>query len=278
MHRLADCRSLLFMPAHNMRAIAKARGLPCDAVILDLEDAVPAEAKAAARAGLGDALREGFGARIAMVRINAADSGVADSDLTALADAPAAVLIVLPKVETPDMVADIHARTGRPVVAMIETPAGVARAQAIAAAPGCAALFAGTNDLVAAMGLDPRPTRIGLELALQSIVLAAALAGIPAFDGVCNALDDDGLLAAECTQGRAFGFRGKTLIHPAQIATANRIFLGSDATLAADAALVAEAGEDIGAVRRGGAMVEAMHVTAARARLDRARRLGLLPC
>ena len=274
MYGLSDCRSLLFMPAHRERAVAKARGLPCDAIVLDLEDAVSPADKAHARDAAVAELGRGLNGRLALVRANGADSGWQADDLAALANAPFDHL-VLPKVEHSDEVAAAADAVGRPVVAMIESPRGLLDAPRIAAAPGCAGLFAGTNDLAHALKLPAGGSRAGLVLALQTIILAAVLADVPAFDGVFNRLDDPAGLAAECEEGAAFGFRGKTLIHPGQIETANRVFLGDAAALAADLRLLAEAAAE-GAVRHDGAMVEAMHVAAARARIARARALGVV--
>lgn len=258
-----NCRTLLFLPASNPRAIAKARTLACDMVILDLEDAVPDAEKAAARDAAVAAFAEGFGHRMAGVRINGVTTPWHNDDLKAAA-ASAADLIVIPKVESPAMLPSAP----RPVIAMIESPAGIVNAPAIAAADGVAALLAGTNDLKAELGIPFAMDRSGLILALQSIVLAARMAGIAAFDGVYNALDDADGLAAECAEGRAMGFDGKSLIHPGQIATANRIFGPSDAEIADARALIAAA--TAGAARFRGRMVEAMHVTAARQLIARA--------
>lgn len=258
-----DIRTLLFLPASNPRAVAKALTLACDMVILDLEDAVPDADKADARSAAVAALAEGFGNRLTAVRINGFMTPWHDDDLTAV-NASRADFIVIPKVESAAMVAAM----GKPVVTMIESPSGIANARDIAAAQGVAALLAGTNDLKAELGIPFAADRAGLMLALQSIVLAARLAGIAAFDGVFNALDDDDRLARECSEGRALGFDGKSLIHPGQIATANRLFGPSEAEIDDARALIAAA--TAGAERFRGRMVEAMHVAAARRLLARA--------
>lgn len=252
-------RSALYLPASNPRAIAKARGLACDLAILDLEDAVAADAKPAARAaavaaGAGEWMPDLIG-----VRINALDSDEIEADLAALAGAARLDLVVVPKVETSDALAVVADRLGRPMLAMIETPAGLYAARAIAAAPGVAGLIAGTNDIAAALRV---PTRTGLALALQTIVLAARGAGVAAFDGVYNRLDDGDGFAAECAEGRAFGFDGKALIHPAQIAAANRVFGPTPEEIEEAHALIAAATG--GAERFRGRMIEAMHVAEAR--------------
>ncbi len=252
-------RSALFLPASNPRAIAKARGLPCDLVILDLEDAVKGADKPAAREAAVAAVAEGFGDRLAAIRINGVGTGEHAADLTAAA-ASRADLVVVPKVETIEQAADC-ASAGKPILAMIETPAGLLAATAIAAVPGVAGLIAGTNDLAAALRLPDGADRAGLALALQTIVLAARAAGGIALDGVWNRLDDEEGLLRQCRDGRAFGFDGKTLIHPNQIDAANRAFGPGEAELEDARALVAAASG--GAERFRGRMIEAMHVASA---------------
>jgi citrate lyase subunit beta/citryl-CoA lyase len=261
---LPPIRSALFLPAANPRAIEKARTLPCDMVILDLEDAVKPADKDRARAAAIEAVSVGFGGRVTAIRINATGSEWHAADLAAMHDA-AIDLIVLPKVETPDQ-ATACALPGKGVLAMIETPAGVLAAPIIAAAPGVRGLLAGTNDLAASLRLPDGADRRGLTLALQSILLAARAAGILALDGVWNRLDDEEGLARQCTAGRAFGFDGKSLIHPSQIDTANRAFGATDAELEDARALVAAATG--GAERFRGRMIESMHVEAARRLID----------
>lgn len=251
-------RTLLYLPASNPRAVAKARTLASDAIILDLEDAVAPESKDAARAAALEALAQGFDAE-AGLRLNGIDSDWREADLAAAADS-AAAFVVLPKVEDAATVTAVSARTRRPVLAMIETPAGVLAAPAIAAA--CAGLIAGTNDLAAALRLPDDDERRGLAHALGAIVLAARAAGVPAWDGVFNRLDDPAALEAECAAGRRLGFDGKTLIHPNQIAVANAAYGPSAAELDDARALIAAATG--GAERFRGRMIEGMHVAAAR--------------
>lgn len=259
-------RSALFLPASNMRAIAKARTLPADMLILDLEDAVPAADKASARDAAIAAVAEGFGGRVMAIRCNAADSDWHAADVAAIAGS-AADLLVVPKVEQVDMIAWTAQQAGKPIFAMIETPAGLLAAAHIAAVPGVEGLIAGTNDIAHALRLPAGGGRAGLVLALQTIVLAARAAGIIALDGVWNRLDDAEGLAAECAEGRRYGFDGKTLIHPSQIDTANAGFGPSDAEIEDARALVEAA--VAGAVRFRGRMVEAMHVATARQILER---------
>jgi (3S)-malyl-CoA thioesterase len=253
-------RSPLYMPASNPRAIAKARTLACDLVILDLEDAVRDEAKQEARSAAVAAAAEGLGKPVA-IRVNGSGTVWHNEDVAAVGTR-GVDLVVLPKVEDASAAAAVAQACGKPLLAMIETPAGVHAAAAVASAPGVAGLIAGTNDLAAALRLPQGAGRGGLMLALQTVVLAARAAGGIALDGVWNGLDDPDGLAAECAEGRALGFDGKTLIHPGQIEIANRIF-GPSAAELEDARALIEAATG-GAERFRGRMIEAMHVEAAR--------------
>ncbi|MBA2932642.1 CoA ester lyase [Sphingomonas sp. CGMCC 1.13654] len=261
-------RSALYLPASNARAIAKARTLDADMIILDLEDAVPEADKATARDAAAAAMDEGFGDRIAAIRINAPDSPHHAEDVVA-AQASQTAAIVIPKVEMAESAAQIARAVGKPVLAMIETPAGILAAASIAAADGVVGLIAGTNDIAHALRLPPLAGRGGLTLALQTIVLAGRAAGVFVIDGVWNRLDDPEGLEGECREGRDLGFDGKTLIHPNQIAVANRAFSPSEAEIE-DARALIEAAQG-GAVRFRDRMVEDMHVATARALLERAR-------
>ncbi len=263
--RLAP-RTALFLPASNPRAVEKARGLGADLAILDLEDAVRDDAKAEARAAAVTAMREGFGASLTAIRLNAIDSPHHAADVIAIADA-ACDFIVLPKVEHADDAARVASLLDKPLLAMIETPRGVLAAAGIAAAPGVAGLLAGANDLRATLGI-PGTGREGIGLALQTIVLAARAADGWAIDGVFNALDDSEGLAAECRHGRSLGFDGKSLIHPNQIAVAAAAFgPTSDELVEARALIEAASG---GAERFRDRMIESMHVAQARALIARA--------
>jgi citrate lyase subunit beta/citryl-CoA lyase len=262
--KLKFVRSALYVPGSNARALEKARGLDADMLIIDLEDAVPEEAKAAARAAAVAYVAAGAGGKILAIRANAADSVHHAADVAALRGCAADVL-VLPKVED---VADLP-QLSLPMLAMIETPEGLYAARTIAAHEAVAGLIAGVNDIAAETGIKPGPQREGLELSLQMIVLAASAAGKPRFDGVCNRLDDMAGFDAECRQGFTYGFTGKTLIHPNQIAIANQAF-------GPDAAAIAEA-EELIAANRGGAqrfkgrMIESMHVEEAKLTIERSR-------
>lgn len=264
-------RSALFLPASNARAIEKARGLPCDVVILDLEDAVAPAQKATARDAAVEAVREGgFGARELVVRVNAVDSAEGRDDLAALAGV-AADAVLLPKLEAAETLVAARAALGRgPALwAMIETCAGVLALREIVAAAaerGLAALVVGTNDLARELRCRAGADRAPLLPVLAQVTLAARSAGLVALDGVINTLDDQAAIAAECRQGRDWGFDGKTLIHPAQIAAANAAFGPSEAEVETSRMLAAafDGREDEGAIRVDGRMVERLHLEEAR--------------
>lgn len=267
-------RSVLFMPASNPRAIDKARDLPCDAVVLDLEDAVAPEAKAAARAA---AVRVGgFGERPVVIRINGLGTAWIDDDLAALADAGCDAVLV-PKVDGADDLHRVRARLpGIPLWVMVESCRGVLALPDLAAAAdglGLAALVAGTNDLAKDMRCRPDEARTPLLPLLAQIVVAARAAGIVALDGVCNALGSAARMAAESAQGVMLGFDGKTLIHPGQIDFANASFGPSAAEVAWAEAVVgafaAPENADKGAIRLDGAMVERLHLAEAERMLKR---------
>jgi citrate lyase subunit beta/citryl-CoA lyase len=268
---LRHARSLLFLPASNARAIAKVRTLPCDMVILDLEDAVPDDAKEAARDGATEALAQGFGGRITAVRINVEHTPWHGVEMIAV-KAMGVDYVVLPKVENAKQVKDVYSVCQKPVIAMIESAKGVLAAVEIARAEGCAGLFMGLNDLRKDLGIPPSAGRGGLSHAMQAVVLAARAAGVAVFDGVFNRLDDEAGLEIECADGYALGFDGKTLIHPSQVPVANQVF-GPDAQALADARRLIEAATG-GAERFDGRMIETMHVEEARALVARAEAVG----
>ncbi len=257
-------RTALFLPASNARAIEKARGLAADMIILDLEDAVKADAKDAARDAAVLAAGEGFGNRLCAIRVNGSDSGWHAADVAAVA-ASRADFVVRPKAEDPAVVAAFARAVGKPILAMIETPAGVYAAREIAVVAD--GLIAGTNDLRAELKVPENASRDSLSLALQAIVLAARAGGAWALDGVFNGLSDSAGLEAECVAGRALGYDGKTLIHPNQIEIAMRAFGPSAAELEDARALIAAA--QGGAERFRDRMVESMHVAQAEALLAR---------
>jgi (3S)-malyl-CoA thioesterase len=260
------CRTLLFLPASNPRAIEKARTLDADMIVLDLEDAVREEDKGAAREAIVAAVGAGFGGRPVAVRVNPSGTRHYGEDVVAVRHA-APDFVILAKAESVRQVSDAVSLMLKPVLAMIETPLAVIDAAAIATVSR--GLVAGVNDLAAGLGMPAGAGREGLTYALQRIVVAARAAGIAAFDGVYNRLEADEGLEEECRQGRAWGFDGKSVIHPSQIETANRLFGPSEEDLDAARRLIEAATG--GAERHEGRMIESLHVEAARALLARAR-------
>ena len=255
------------MPATNARAVDKARGLACDVVILDLEDAVAPEMKLEARAAaVATAQAGGFGGRELVVRINGLDTEWGLGDLAALTGAPIDA-VLLPKVSGPEALAATRDRVDLPVWAMIETCRAMLNLRAIVeGAPRV--LVAGTNDLAKEMRCRPGADRVPLLPLLAQIVVAARAGGLVALDGVSNAVDDPAAVEAECRQGFAFGFDGKTLIHPSQIAPANAVFTPEAGEIAwAEAVTAAFALPEHrmrGAIRVEGRMVERLHLEEAR--------------
>ena len=259
---------MLFLPASNPRAIAKAREAGADLVVLDLEDAVKREDKAAARAVAVEAVASDWPMPVA-IRVNGAGTEWHALDLEAVAGSKAD-MVVVPRAASAQAVRAVADAAGKPVLAMVETAAGVLAAADIA--KEAAALIAGTNDLRADLRLPLNSTRAPISAALQLIVLAARASGIAAFDGVFNRLDDPEGFAAEAAEGRALGFDGKSLIHPGQIAPCHRAFAPGEAELERARALVAAFHG--GAERFGDEMIERMHVEAAQRLLERAAGAG----
>jgi len=260
---LFDRRAVLFLPASRPRAIEKARASAADLVILDLEDAVKPEDKGAARAAAVAAVSEAWPMPVG-IRVNALGTRWHAEDVAALRGSRAD-FAVAPMVTFPEAVNTIRENSAKPVLAMIESAAGVLAAPAIAR--DAAGLIVGTNDLAADLRLPPGVGRAPLQFALQSILLAARAAAIPAFDGVFNRLHDPEGLAAECAESRRLGFDGKTLIHPDQIAPCLAAFAPTAEEIARAERLVAAASG--GAERFEDAMIEAMHVEAAKRLLSR---------
>jgi citrate lyase subunit beta/citryl-CoA lyase len=258
-------RSLLFLPASNPRAIAKAREAGADLVVLDLEDAVKSEDKDLARKAAVEAAATPWPMPIA-IRVNSAGTDWHSLDLDAVAKSDADFAVV-PRASSAHIIHDVAETVGRPVLSMIETAAGVLAAAEIAPVSG--GLIAGTNDLRADLRLPLDATRNPISASLQLIVLAARAAGVAVFDGVFNNLADSEGFLTEAEEGRRLGFDGKSLIHPNQIAACHRAFGPSSAELARATALV-EAYEG-GAERFGNEMIERMHVEAAQRVLGRAK-------
>lgn len=274
-------RSVLYIPASKPRALDKARGLPVDAIIFDLEDAVTAEEKVTARGILADALAQGgYGARMKIIRINAFDTQWGADDSRAAAEMGADA-ILLPKVSSPADLDALAAITGdAPLWAMMETPAGMLNAAAIAAHPKLQGLVMGTNDLAKDLNTRARADRLPLQAGLGLCLLAAKAHGLAIVDGVYNAFKDDEGLALECEQGRDMGFDGKTLIHPAQVAVTNTAFSPSDAEI--DTARrqitafdeVEASGQGVAVVD--GKIVENLHVETARKLIAQAEAIAAM--
>jgi citrate lyase beta subunit len=276
-------RSALYMPGSRPRALDKARSLPADVLLLDLEDAVAPSEKDEARRLVAEAVAAGaFGRREVVIRVNGLDTPWGVDDLAAAAAArPDAVL--LPKVVSAAQVAEAAAHLGAAAPAlwaMIETPLGVLRAAEIAEAPGMACFVLGTNDLAKELRAEHVPGRAPLLTALGISLLAARAQGLACLDGVYNAFRDTEGFRAECEQGRAMGFDGKTLIHPDQLAIANDVFAPSAAALdlaraqlAAHEAALAR-GEGVAVVD--GRIVENLHVENARRLLAEAEAIRAL--
>ncbi len=268
-------RSALYMPGSNDRALAKARTLPADVIIMDLEDAVAPEAKAEARTRVAQALGAGgYGSREIVVRINGLDTPWGTDDLAAVAGMPAHA-VLLPKVGDGPQLRETIRRLDQagggqlPVWVMAELPQTILAIEAIAGlAPRVAVIVMGTADLGRALRLPADPMRTGLLGALGHCLLAARAQGLDILDGVFPNLRDEAGLRAECRQGKALGFDGKTLIHPGQLAAANEIF-GVSADEAVDAGRLLAAWESAAARGQGiavldGRMVERLHAEEAR--------------
>ncbi len=226
-------RSALFMPASNKRAMEKAKSLPVDAVIFDLEDAVAPDEKASARAEACRSVNEDYGHRSVIIRTNALQSEWGRDDLkAALTAGPDAVLV--PKVSLTgdiELLTRLIAESGSPSALwiMVETPLAilnVAEIASSAANPGSrlSCFVLGTNDLAKETGARLTPDRMSFLPWISQTVCAARAYGLDVLDGVFNDYSDNDGLARECRQGRDLGFDGKTLIHPAQIETCNTIF------------------------------------------------------
>jgi citrate lyase beta subunit len=259
--------SLLYLPANRASAIAKARTLPADAVLLDLEDAVQPDAKPEARAAAVAAKAAGgWAGKQLLLRINGFGTPWQAEDFAAVAGFDA---VVVPKIDSAAEAAEaVRLAAGVPVWAMIETPKGVIDAPAIAAVPGVAALVAGMADLAKDLHARPDPGRLPLLYSLSAIVVAARAAGIACFDGVYTDIGDTAGFEAEARQGQMLGFDGKTLIHPSQVEPCNRVYAPTPGEIA-DAQGVIAAHEAALAAGAGvatykGKMVEALHVAEAR--------------
>jgi citrate lyase beta subunit len=265
-------RSVLYMPGANTRALEKARTLPADALIFDLEDAVAPDAKEAARANVVAAAQsKGYGKREIVIRCNGLSTPWGKADIAAIAKSGADAVLV-PKVESAAEVASVVAQldaAGAPkamaVWAMMETPKGILRADEVAGSHPRLTLFVmGTNDLVKDMRARHTPMRLPMVTALGLGMLAARAHGLTILDGVYNDIQDAEGFRAVCQQGLEMGFDGKTLIHPSQVEPCNEVFAPSAAELEMAGKIVtafkAAQAEGKGVVTVDGRMIENLHV------------------
>ncbi|MFW8595636.1 HpcH/HpaI aldolase/citrate lyase family protein [Cribrihabitans neustonicus] len=279
--RARPYRSVLYIPGSKPRALEKAKTLPVDAVIFDLEDAVSPDEKVNARTTLAEALAGGgYGARMRIVRINGLDTewGRADAEAAAQMDCDA---VLLPKVSSAADLDALAEFTGdKPLWAMMETPRGMLNAAAIAAHPKLQGMVMGTNDLAKELQSRSRPDRLPMMTGLGLCLLAAKAEGRAIVDGVYNAFKDAEGLAAECEQGRDMGFDGKTLIHPAQVEVANAAFAPAEEEIETARRQIAAfeeaqaAGQGVAVVD--GRIVENLHVATAREILAKADAIAAL--
>ncbi|OOY10858.1 CoA ester lyase [Thioclava sediminum] len=279
-------RSVLYIPGSKERALEKATGLACDAIIFDLEDAVAIDEKANARALLAKTLTEvDYGPRMKIVRINGLDTEWGREDVLAFADAirngAKVDAILIPKVSTPaDLVEVADLIQGVPLWAMMETALGMLNAGDIAAYPRLEGMVMGTNDLAKELGSRFRADRLPMLPGLGLCLLAAKAHGKIIVDGVYNAFKDDEGLKAECEQGRDMGFDGKTLIHPAQLEVCNAAFAPSEAEIDLARRQIAafeeaeKAGQGVAVVD--GKIVENLHIVTARQVLAKAEAIAAL--
>ena len=281
-------RSALYMPASNPRALEKARTLPADMVIFDLEDAVAPEAKVAARSSAISAAGSGaYGQREVLIRVNGLDTAWAEDDLKAAAKSQAQGVVV-PKVSSVADIVQVNALLDEggapvdfPIWAMMETPRGILSADAIAqSSKRLVGLCIGTADLSKELQCAHPADRAPMLVSLQLVILAARANGLLVLDGVHVDLNDDAGFDAACLQGRDLGFDGKTLIHPKQIAGANAAYAPSADEIAFAHRLIA-AHEDAQAKGAGvttldGRLVEVLHVAEAKRLLAKADMIAVL--
>jgi len=283
-------RSVLYMPGNNARALDKAKTIPADALILDLEDAVAPEAKAAAREQVCAAVTAGgYGPRELVIRINALDSPWGEGDLVAAAAAGADAILV-PKVSTPETLAAIGMRLRRlgapertQVWVMIETPLAILRVESIASAARdvdtrLACFVMGTNDLAKETRARQVPGRAPMVPWLMTALAAARAHDVEIVDGVYNSLSDEAGFRAECEQARDLGFDGKTLIHPNQVGPANEVFAPPAAEIDEARAIIAAfarpENRGKGVISLEGRMVERMHADIAERTVALAEAIG----
>ncbi|WP_420804613.1 HpcH/HpaI aldolase/citrate lyase family protein [Thioclava pacifica] len=279
-------RSVLYIPGSKERALEKAQGLACDAIIFDLEDAVAIEEKEHARSLLAMTLAGAdYGSRMKIVRINGLDTKWGAEDIAtfarAIKDGAKVDAILIPKVSTPaDLDAVARMIPDVPLWAMMETALGMLNANLIAAHPRLEGMVMGTNDLAKELQSRFRPDRLPMQAGLGLCLLAAKAHGKIIVDGVYNAFKDDEGLKVECDQGRDMGFDGKTLIHPAQLAVCNAAFAPSEAEIDLAKRQIAAfeeaeaAGQGVAVVD--GKIVENLHIVTARQILAKAEAIAAL--
>jgi citrate lyase subunit beta/citryl-CoA lyase len=274
------CRSVLFMPASNTRAMEKAKSLDTDVVVFDLEDATAPEKKEEARTLAAAAIRAGgYGKRNLAVRINGLDTAWWVDDMHAAVSAGADIVLV-PKINRAgdvkrldQQLSNIAPKSGTELWAMIETPRAVLNVKKIARVPGAlTGLMVGTNDLVKELRGKHIPGRANLVTALSMTLLAARANGLLAIDGVYNAIGDVEGLRSECIQGRDMGFDGKSLIHPGQLEAANSAYAPSAEDIEEAQALIgafdAAKAAGAGVATFKGKMIEELHIEEAKRLLD----------
>ena len=265
-------RSVLYMPGSNARALEKARSLPTDGLIFDLEDAVAPDAKETARDQVCEALKTGgYGKREILLRVNGADTPWGQADLAAAATAGAHG-VLLPKVDNAEQVREAEATlvaNGAPddltIWCMMETPTGILHAEGIAgASPRLGGFVMGTSDLAKDLHAAHTPMRLPMLTSLGICLLAARAFDLAIVDGVYLDLGDADGFADACRQGVELGFDGKTLIHPKQVGAANTAFAPSEAEIAFSHKIIeahkAAAGEGKGVVVVDGKLIENLHV------------------
>ncbi len=269
-------RSVLYMPGSNARAQEKAKTIPADAIILDLEDAVAPDAKAAARETVCNSVHQGgYGGREMIIRINGLDTPWGVEDIRAAVSVqPDAILV--PKVESAEMVHKVEslmtasgALATTAIWCMIETPRGILKVADIAAAsPRLGALVMGTSDLVKDVHARHTPLRLPMLTSLSLSILAARAEGLAVLDGVYLDLQDAAGFRDACVQGLEFGFDGKTLIHPSQVEPCNEVYAPDAAEVDLSRRIIeafaAAEKEGKGVVVVDGKLVENLHVENAR--------------
>ena len=270
-----DPRSILFVPGDRPERFAKALASPADAICIDLEDAVAPEAKASARASALDFLKTSPEAARTVLRLNALSTAAGMVDAAALLEAGVApAALMTPKAESADVLASLHAAFAgqggpQPLIALVESAAGLAHAGDLARAPGVVALALGPIDLAAQLGAQFDEQALS-TIRLQ-IRLGASRGGVMAWDGPSLAIDDLAQLSADARSAAALGFSGKLCIHPAQAATVNAGFTPSIEAVAAARTVLAAAQGQGGVFRLDGRMIDAPVLASARKVLARAR-------